>query len=167
MRPPSSDPPQALTTLQLESFFHLAYPNNNHAWVSSLAAINGTRKWLTAGTMCPLPSWLNEEDKARWLRINGQKNAIASMLNYYRSLMRGTQAPDEDPLTDAERTLRVPVLGICGGDDMVTRADQIGGGIRPYASKGYTEKVLDGAGHWVMLERREEVSKALLDFVAT
>ena len=79
--------------------------------------------------------------------------------------MRGTQAQDEDPLTDVDRTLRVPVLGICGGEDMVTRADQIGRGTKPYASQGYTEIILDGAGHWIMLERRQEVSKALMDFV--
>ena len=78
--------------------------------------------------------------------------------------MRGTQAADEDGLTDEQRTLRVPVLDICGGDDMVTRADQIGTGTRPYASKGYTEMILQGAGHWVMLERRAEVSKVLVDF---
>lgn len=80
--------------------------------------------------------------------------------------MRGTQAPDEDSLTDADRTLKVPVLGICGADDMVTRADQIGGGCTPYASKGYTEKIFQGAGHWVMLEKRREFTSALLDFVA-
>jgi len=79
--------------------------------------------------------------------------------------MRGTQAADEDPLTDAQRSLRVPVLGICGSEDMVTRADQIRGGIRPWASQGYEERVLEGAGHWVMLERREEVSRALMEFV--
>lgn len=134
--------------------------------MGNLAAINGTRSWLTNDKKSPLPSWLTEEDKARWLEINSQKDTIAASLNYYRSLMRGTQAADEDPLTDADRTLRVPVLGICGGDDMVTRADQIGGGCKPYASKGYTEKVFDGAGHWVMVERRKEFSQALLDFVA-
>lgn len=79
--------------------------------------------------------------------------------------MRGTQASDEDPLTDAERTLKVPVLGLCGAEDKVTRADQIGLGIKPYASKGYTEKVFEGAGHWIMLEKRKEVSSALLEFV--
>ncbi len=133
--------------------------------MKSLAAINGTREWLTAGKTGPLPPWLSQEDKDRWLQINSQKNTIAASLNYYRSLMRGTQAQDEDALTDAQRTLRVPVLGICGSEDMVTRADQIGTGIRPYASKGYVEKVLEGAGHWVMLEKRAEVSDALLDFV--
>ncbi|KAF5013353.1 hypothetical protein FDECE_656 [Fusarium decemcellulare] len=154
-----------LMTKNLESFFHLAYPADNETWVKSLAAINGTREWLTAGKTGPLPPWLTEEDKARWLRINSRKNVIAASLNYYRSLMRGTQARDEDPLTDAERTLRVPVLGICGGGDMVTRADQIGRGTRPYASKGYTEVILQGAGHWIMLEKRAEVSNALLEFV--
>lgn len=133
--------------------------------MKSLAAINGTREWLTAGKTGSLPPWLDQQDKDRWLKINSQKNTIAASLNYYKSLMRGTQAPDEDTLTDAQRILNVPVLGICGSDDMVTRADQIGGGIRPYSSKGYTEMVLEGAGHWVMLEKRKEVSNALLDFV--
>ncbi|KAM0354950.1 hypothetical protein ACHAPU_000791 [Fusarium lateritium] len=148
----------------LESFFHLAYADDSKLWVTGLAAINGTREWLTSGETCPLPSFLSEEDKSRWLEVNGRENTIKSLLNYYRSLMRGVQAEDEDQLKDQQRTLKVPVLGICGGEDMVTRADQIGSGIMPYASKGYTEVVLEGAGHWIMLERRAEVSRALLGF---
>lgn len=143
----------------------MAYPDDHSVWVKSLAAINGTREWLTAGKTGPLPSYLTQADKDRWLAINSQPNTITASLNYYRSLMRGTQAADEDPLTDEQRMLRVPVLGICGKEDMVTRADQIGGGIRPWATKGYREIVLEGAGHWVMLERRGEVSGALLEFV--
>lgn len=152
---------------QLESFFHVAYPDDHQAWVGNLAAINGTRSWLTADKKSPLPAWLNEEDRAKWLQINRQKDTIAASLNYYRSLMRGIQAPDEDPLTDDDRAIRVPVLGICGGEDMVTRADQIGGGVRPWETKGYVEKIFQGAGHWVMLERRKEFSEALLEFVAS
>ncbi|KAF4998685.1 hypothetical protein FGRMN_3011 [Fusarium graminum] len=148
----------------LESFFHLAYVDDSELWVTGLAAINGTREWLTSGKACPLPTYLNEEDKSRWLEVNSRENTIKGLLNYYRSLMRGVQADDEDELTDQQRTLEIPVLGICGGEDMVTRADQIGRGIIPYASKGYTEVVLEGAGHWIMLERRAEVSRALLDF---
>ena len=75
--------------------------------MKSLAAINGTREWLTAGNTGPLPPWLGEEDKARWLRINRQKDAVAASLNYYRSLMRGTQAADEDALTEELKGLSV------------------------------------------------------------
>lgn len=142
----------------------MAYPEDNQAWVSSLAAINGTRSWLNADTKGPLPAWLTEEDKAKWLQLNSDKNAFKASLNYYRSLMRGTQAPDEDPLTDEDRMLRVPVLGICGAEDMVTRPDQIGPGTVPWASKGYTEKILEGTGHWVMLEKRKEVNDLLMEF---
>lgn len=151
--------------LQLESFFHLAYADDNALWITGLAAINGTREWLTSDKTCPLPPFLTERDKTRWLEINRRKGTIKGLLNYYRCLMRGIQAEDEDPLTDEQRTLKVPVLGICGGGDMVTRADQIGRGITPYASKGYKEVVLEGAGHWIMLERRAEVTNVLLEFV--
>ncbi|KAF4955429.1 hypothetical protein FGADI_4539 [Fusarium gaditjirri] len=149
----------------LESFFHLAYADDNALWITGLAAINGTREWLTSDKTCPLPPFLTEKDKTRWLEINRRKDTINGLLNYYRSLMRGIQADDEDQLTDEQRMLKVPILGICGGGDMVTRADQIGRGITPYASKGYKEVVLEGAGHWVMLERRAEVTNALLEFV--
>ncbi|KAF4473177.1 Epoxide hydrolase 2 [Fusarium agapanthi] len=149
----------------LESSFHLAYADDNALWITGLAAINRTREWLTSDKTCPLLPFLTDQDKTRWLEINRRKDTIKGLLNYYRSLMRGIQVKDEDPLTDKQRMLQVPVLGICGGGDMVTRADQIGRGITPYASKGYKEVVFEGAGHWIMLERRAEVINALLEFV--
>lgn len=137
---------------------------DNSLWASNLAAIGSARAWLSANTMTSLPSWLTEDDKTRWLRVNKQKNAVEAPLNYYRSLMRGTQVEDEKALTDAHRTLKVPVLGVGGSEDQVTRADQLKLGIGPWATKGYTEKVIDGAGHWILLEAKEVVSSALLEF---
>lgn len=77
--------------------------------------------------------------------------------------MRGVQAEDEAMLTDVDRTLKVPVLGVGCALDVIGRADQMRGGNEPWASKGYKEKVLQ-TGHWPMLEKSEELSSILIEF---
>lgn len=77
--------------------------------------------------------------------------------------MRGTQAAEEAELGMEQLALKVPVLGIGGKADLVTRADQLRQQIEPFATKGYTEKLVD-AGHWLMFEQREEVSQLLSEF---
>lgn len=94
-----------------------------------------------------------------------QPGAVQASMNYYQSLMRGTQADDEAGLTDEDRTLRVPVLAIGGSEDTVTRADQIQAQFGQWAVAGYTERTVK-AGHWMMYEDREGVSSALLEFLA-
>jgi len=79
--------------------------------------------------------------------------------------MRGVQAGDEAGLTDVDRTLKVPVLGVGGALDVIGRADQMQSANEPWASKGYTEKVLQ-TGHWPMMEKSEELSSILVDFAA-
>lgn len=148
----------------MESYFHLVFAANNSAWGEDLAGLGAARAWLTATKLTEIPSYLTEEDKATWLSISGKENATEAPLNYYRSIMRGTQMPDEQVLTNEQRTLKVPVLGLCGVEDLVTRSDQLGAQIKPWASNGYTEKAVEGAGHWLMLDKREEVSGYLVDF---
>lgn len=138
---------------------------NNTAWAQDIAALGSARAWLTANTTTPTPEWLTGEDKATWLEINSRADAAEAPLNYYKSLMRGTQQADELAVTEEQLALKVPVLSIGGAQDLVTRADQLRQTIEPFALKGYTEKVVEGAGHWLMLEQREEVSSILLEFV--
>lgn len=113
--------------------------------------------------MTELPSWSSEEYKAAWLRHYSAPESMEASLNTYRSIMRGVQAKDEGAVTDADRTLEVPVLAVGGSQDLVARADQVRGATEPWSSKGYTEKTLD-AGHWLMLEKSQEVSEILLEF---
>lgn len=79
--------------------------------------------------------------------------------------MRGVQAADEATVTDADRVLHVPVLAVGGTQEVVARADQMEAAIRPWASAGFTQKFLE-AGHWLMMEKSEELSLILADFAA-
>lgn len=110
-----------------------------------------------------MPSWLTEEDKENWIRIYSQKDTVVASLNYYQALMRGIQADDEAVISDQDRLLNVPVLAIGGTKDLVTRADQLRMQTEPYTTQGYTERWVD-AGHWLMIEQRENVSSILIEF---
>ena len=124
------------------------------------------RGWLTANTTTALPTWLTKEDKTNWLNLYSQENAVAASLNYYKALMRGVQAADAEAITDEDRLLKVPVLTVGGTKDLVTRADQLRMQTEPYVTSGYTDIWVD-AGHWLMLEQRENVSAILIDFATS
>ncbi|TRX96164.1 hypothetical protein FHL15_002888 [Xylaria flabelliformis] len=148
---------------QLESFFHLLYPTNSSRWGTDFAQITAARAWLAANKTTELPSWLSAEDKATFLRTYSQPNATISSLNYYKALLRGVQAAGEASLTDEDRKLKVPVLGIAGADDLVTLPGTLVGGTEAWAAAGFEKRIIQ-AGHWVMLEKPDEVSQILIDF---
>ncbi|KAI0444582.1 alpha/beta-hydrolase [Xylaria telfairii] len=147
----------------LESYFHLIYHTDSSLWGTDFAQITAARAWLAANKTTELPSWLSTEDKATFLRTYSEPDTVVGSLNYYKALMRGVQAAGEASLTDDDRTLKVPVLGIVGADDVVTLPDAVAGGTEPWAAAGYEERVVQ-AGHWLMLEKPDEVSQILIDF---
>ncbi|KAI0550750.1 alpha/beta-hydrolase [Xylaria curta] len=147
----------------LESFFHLLYPADSSRWGTDFAQISAARAWLAANKTTELPSWLSTEDKATFLRTYSQPDATVSSLNYYKALLRGVQVAGEASLTDEDRKLKVPVLGIAGADDGVTLPDVLIGGTEPWAVAGFEVRTVQ-AGHWVMLEKPDEISQILIDF---
>ena len=122
---------------------------------------NGAR----GNTTTPLPSYLTEEHKEAWVSRYSRPGAMAASLNYYKAILRGVQAADEAGLTDADRTLRVPVLAIGATQDFVATPDRVATTIEHYAAAGYRVEMVD-AGHWMMLEQKENVSRILLEFVS-
>ncbi|KAI1180788.1 alpha/beta-hydrolase [Nemania sp. FL0916] len=147
----------------LESFFHLLYPANTSAWGTNLGQLTAARAWLAANKITELPSWLSEHDKDLWLRTYSQPDTVAATLNYYQALMRGVQVAGELLVTDEDRKLRVPVLGVSDAGDLVTLPDAQRQTTEPWAEAGYQERSVQ-AGHWVMLEKPDEMNQILVDF---
>ncbi|KAI0452240.1 alpha/beta-hydrolase [Xylaria acuta] len=146
-----------------ESFFHLMYQPDSSRWATDLGPIAAARAWLAANKTAELPSWLSTEDEAAFLRTYSQPDTVVGSLNYYKALMRGVQAAGEASLTDEDRKLKVPVLGISCADDPVTRPEAVAQVTEPWAAAGYEERTVQ-AGHWLMLEKPDEVSRILVDF---
>lgn len=148
---------------QLESFFHLLFHADAAQWGQNFAMIGAARAWLMANHTQPLPAWLTEEDKARWLRLYSQPHAAQSSLSYYRAVMRGVFDEDEAVLSDEDRMLKVPVVAIAGAKDQVSTPEDMTAVTKTYAASGYSEYLLD-AGHWIMLEQKEKVTSILVEF---
>jgi pimeloyl-ACP methyl ester carboxylesterase len=149
---------------QLESFFSLVFPVENLKWIDNLGALGSARAWLNNDTKTPLPKYMTEEDRAAWLAAFSKPNATTGSMNYYKGLLRGINAKDEENVTDEDRNLRVPVLTIGGTQDTIVQPDHQRRGTEPFSAAGYTHKTVD-AGHWLMYEDREGVKNALLEFL--
>jgi soluble epoxide hydrolase/lipid-phosphate phosphatase len=146
--------------------FHLVFATNASAWGTDFADLSSARTWLNANTTTPLPSWLSPSYKANWLRQFSQPNAVEATLNYYKAFLRGVNSPDEEVLTDEDRTIRVPVLAVIGTTDSITHPEQQKASFEPWAKAGFEQRVLDG-GHWVPLEQGEELGELLVEFAGS
>ena len=115
------------------------------------------------GTPEPLPSWLREEDVARFVEAFA-RTGFRGGLNWYRNIDRNWQLTA--PWQDA-RILQ-PALFIAGARDAVIRGP-IGekrlrdmDAVVPRLSK---KLIIEGAGHWIQQERPADVNAALLEFL--
>ena len=154
-----------LTRIQLESAFSLIFPADQSAWGKNFAHLDAARSWLTKNTTTPLPDYLTEENKQTWIEAYSKKNSFLTSLSHYKGLLRGLQRPDEADISDEDKLLHIPVLGVAGLKDLVTRPETVELQIKPYARAGYEIKELN-TGHWMVFEDPEGLSSILLDFFA-
>ena len=109
----------------------------------------------------PLPSWLTEEGLDRY--VEDYRDGFRGPINWYRSIDRGiglTRHLQQTKITQPSHfmigsldpmnvLLAVPVA------NLEHNAPNLRGNV-----------VLEGAGHWLPIERPKEVNAALLDFLA-
>ena len=107
-----------------------------------------------------LPGWLAEEDIDAAVAAFG-RSGFTGGLNWYRNLDRSWAllAPWKN------QVLTPPALYLCGETDL-TRAFTDTSGIAALATDLRGVVDVPGAGHWVQMERPDEVNAALLDFFA-
>ncbi len=105
------------------------------------------------------PGWISPDELAYYVREFG-RTGFTGALNWYRNYDRNWESTPS--LVDARIT--VPALFVGG------TADPIGSTMNPARAREvvagpYTEKWIDGAGHWVQQERPDEVNRLLLEFL--
>lgn len=129
----------------------------DHAWAERLEAIGVdafVQEWLSAEMFAGLPDWARFDEERR-------TNVVEGLAGSLRSAGTGSMAPLWDRLGE----LQMPVLCLTGSLDERYGAlarrlvDGIGGGAR------HVE--IDGAGHAAHLERPDEVSEVVVDFLAS
>lgn len=106
----------------------------------------------------PLPDWLAEEDVAAAAEAFA-RSGFTGGLNWYRNMDRNWEllAPWRD------RPITPPSFYLCGDGD-ITRAFTDTSRIPEVATDLRGVVDIPGAGHWVQMERPDEVNEALLGF---
>jgi pimeloyl-ACP methyl ester carboxylesterase len=113
----------------------------------------------------PLPAWMTEEDLDYYV-AQYERSGFRGPLNWYRNIDRNVALT---PQLDSLETGRIlpPAFFLAGTEDPVLRF--AGGRTVEQMDKWMADLrgkvLLDGAGHWVQLERPAEVTAALLEFL--
>jgi pimeloyl-ACP methyl ester carboxylesterase len=111
-----------------------------------------------------LPSWLTEEDLNYYV-AQYQQSGFRGPLNWYRNIDRNLELTPQ--LEDAK--VEPPSFFIAGSKDIVL---SFGGGawmndMEKRLADFRGKVIVEGAGHWVQVEKPEPVNHALLDFLKT
>jgi pimeloyl-ACP methyl ester carboxylesterase len=104
-------------------------------------------------------------DQDRYLRDLARPGALTAALNWYRAAF-SPLASDEAPhprLPPWDR-IRIPVLGIWSDGDPFLLEPQMALSVGVVEAPWCYEKIR-GAGHWMMLDKPEELNRLLVDFL--
>lgn len=112
-----------------------------------------------------LPAWLTEEDLDYYVE-QYQQSGFRGPINWYRNIDRNVELT---PQLDSLETGRIqqPAFFLAGTKDPVLK---FGGGdtverMNKWMVDLRGKVMIEGAGHWVQIERPKEVTEALLGFL--
>ena len=129
----------------------------------NLAPVGAALQYVREGRIDALPSWYNLSEYTTRDRIlaSGYKGP----LNWYKAAMRGVNDADETAISQEDRFCKVPTLLIVSDEDYVTRAEVQVMKCKEWCPDLRIESLL-GCGHWIQLERPEELHRLLEGFSA-
>ncbi|WP_413467219.1 alpha/beta fold hydrolase [Mycolicibacterium sp. 120270] len=146
-----------------DDFYMLRFQEPGVADAEMAADVAATMRGMFAGLVAgdaPLPDWISD-DEFEYYVAEFSRTGFTGALNWYRNYDRNWESTPH--LADA--TISVPALFVGG------TADPIGPTMNParareVAAGRYTERWVDGAGHWLQQQRPDEVNRILLTFLA-
>jgi len=158
-----SDDAAELLDRNPKSLTALLYAQNPELWKTDLCALGSVRSWITAGKTTPRASWISESEVDLHDQIFA-RGGYTGPLNWYKSVLRGNDEADEAVIENADKYLTLPNLLIVSTQDYATRPE-----LQEMRSKEWVKKLrvvtLDG-GHWIPLERKDELFPLLQEFAS-
>jgi pimeloyl-ACP methyl ester carboxylesterase len=106
-------------------------------------------------------------DQERYLRDLARPGALTAGLNWYRAAFTPLP-PGEEPLPQLPpwERIRHPVLGVWSDRDPFLLEPQMAQSASTVEGPWRYERIAD-AGHWMMLDKPEELNRLLIDFLRT
>lgn len=121
------------------------------------------RAWFTEGKTVPYASWISKEEVEIHKQILDPKyGGYGPPLNWYMAQMAGLNDKDESSIALERQHIQQPTLLITCNLDPVAVGAMQEQGMRPFVQNLKVEKL--EAGHWLQLEKREDVNKTLKAF---
>jgi pimeloyl-ACP methyl ester carboxylesterase len=132
------------------------------SWYSFLFQFKGlAEEKLMMNDWSLLREWLaSSPDGGRCIEWVARPGALSAALGWYRANMK----PDFWGIPLDYPPVTIPVLDIQPGDDAFLVDGQMAGS-KDYVTGEWRYERIDGAGHWVQLERPDEINALLLDFL--
>ena len=143
-----------------EDFYMLRFQEPGKADAEMAADVAATMRAMFADlSPSAPPGWISSDELTYYVN-EFARTGFTGALNWYRNYDRNWESTPQ--LVDARIT--VPALFVGG------TADPIGPTMNPARAREvvvgpYTERWIDGAGHWVQQERPDEVNRMLLEFL--
>ncbi|KUJ06284.1 alpha/beta-hydrolase [Mollisia scopiformis] len=152
-----------LMNAHVDSMQSLMHSRDAELGKKYMGAEGGTRNWLEAGKVADPPSYRTKED-IEYDRVffSAENGGYGPCLNWYISQLNDINREDDKGILEKNHTLQQPTL-LVSSNNFITAAADMASQMRPLAPK-MKEESLD-AGHWLMLEKPNEVNVMIEKFL--
>ncbi|ESK90762.1 epoxide hydrolase [Moniliophthora roreri MCA 2997] len=161
------DAPEVIMS-HLDTFLDMAFAADPEIWKTDIAPTGAVRACLTSGKTYEQATWLTPQERAR-ITETLRKGGFEAPTNYYKVHTSGLQSKDDEQIPPERRVL--PNIPVFFGDalkDHIAREELFLGALgipeSPLKGENVTRKDFD-ACHWLMMEKPDEVSQALHEWV--
>ena len=154
----------ALSVGHPSSFAAVGTEQREKSWYMLLFQFEGiAEQWLANDDFANLRGWGRDPDIEQVVADLSRPDALTAALNIYRANVH--------PRTMVEPALvfppvTVPTMGVWSSGDFALVESGMTGSTR-FVMGPFRYERIDGAGHWMQLDKPDEVSALLLDFLPT
>ncbi|KAL8906814.1 MAG: hypothetical protein Q9207_001802 [Kuettlingeria erythrocarpa] len=140
------------------------YAADPQTMLHHLCPVGAARRFYEEKQTRPLPAWLPDHEALTHSRIFDAGNGgYRGGCNWYKAQMGNVNAADEEAVPAGRRRIAKPALLVTCTDDYVAVPAMQEGQMREFADRMEVREVQ--AGHWVQLEKAEEVNGILKGFL--
>ncbi|CAG5186751.1 uncharacterized protein ALTATR162_LOCUS11693 [Alternaria atra] len=147
----------------LDSVYSLFYTSNTTNWVEHYNKVGALQTWLAADRRAEYGNeFITNATREIWKSITRAQEGFEAPLRWYKAFLQGINSADEDEIRSTSGMIEQPALFIAAQRDTVgVPALQLNMTL-PF-SPALQIRTVD-AGHFVHIEKAEEVNEALHEF---